>query len=368
MANIFRYSIGRKTTERTTPISRLWAGLFGRKGVTKLIANEFFTGLAQLLPTIVLNTPADSASVSDTTPTLNFTGTDLNGDVLEYEVQIDTVNTFDSVAGTPVINDSYSETNQDAIHTLGLNYDDGASQTFTASINGILDSTKFSIQPSGSPTGNALMKIYAVTGTMGVDSKPTGTALAVSDNFNVATLGAGFTQPTFTFSGANRINIVAGTNYAVTFEYKGGDVSNFIYTAVDTTSATHIGNDAVLAGGVWYDEISYDAPFYVYTIGPSTPLLDKVSNVDIGFTAGHPFSSGVAIDYTVQSALSLLTYYWRVRVKDPLGTNTFGSWSEIRSFTISTSSIKTINGLAIVSVKTVNGLAIVSVKSINGLN
>jgi len=52
---------------------------------------------ANTAPTVALNTPADAGSISDDTPTLEFTGTDAEGDVIEYEIQIDTVNTFDSV-------------------------------------------------------------------------------------------------------------------------------------------------------------------------------------------------------------------------------------------------------------------------------
>ena len=47
-------------------------------------------------PTTALNTPTDTATGQSLTPTLNFTGTDPNGDTVEYEVQVDTVNTFDS--------------------------------------------------------------------------------------------------------------------------------------------------------------------------------------------------------------------------------------------------------------------------------
>jgi hypothetical protein len=58
-------------------------------------------GFAQVLsvqvpPTVVLNTPADAATGVSVTPTLEFTGTDLNVDSVRYEVQVDTVNTFDS--------------------------------------------------------------------------------------------------------------------------------------------------------------------------------------------------------------------------------------------------------------------------------
>jgi hypothetical protein len=47
-------------------------------------------------PTTALNTPTDTATGQSLTPTLNFTGTDADGDTIEYEVQIDTVNTFDA--------------------------------------------------------------------------------------------------------------------------------------------------------------------------------------------------------------------------------------------------------------------------------
>jgi hypothetical protein len=47
-------------------------------------------------PTVALNTPADMATGISTTPTLEFTGTDANGDDIRYQIQIDTVNTFDS--------------------------------------------------------------------------------------------------------------------------------------------------------------------------------------------------------------------------------------------------------------------------------
>lgn len=73
------------------------------------------------------------------------------------------------------------------------------------------------------------------------------------------------------------------------------------------------------------------------------PLIDKLSASDAGFVdvsnGGDttPFASGDQISYTVQgaNALSPGTYYWRVRGKDPSGTNTFGAWSGTRSFTVS---------------------------------
>ena len=73
----------------------------------------------------------------------------------------------------------------------------------------------------------------------------------------------------------------------------------------------------------------------VNTFGSGTLIADALSATDTGFTAGHPFASGSAIGYSIQNALpDGGTYYWRVRAKDPSGTNTFGAWSSTRSFVI----------------------------------
>lgn len=57
------------------------------------------------------------------------------------------------------------------------------------------------------------------------------------------------------------------------------------------------------------------------------------SNVDTPADTS-PFNSGDTVRYTVQSALGLGTYYWRVRAKDPSGSNTWGNWSETRKIHI----------------------------------
>ena len=49
-------------------------------------------------PSVVLNT-ANNKTFSTKTPTLEFTGTDPDGNTIMYQVQIDTVNTFDSQGG-----------------------------------------------------------------------------------------------------------------------------------------------------------------------------------------------------------------------------------------------------------------------------
>jgi hypothetical protein len=69
------------------------------------------------------------------------------------------------------------------------------------------------------------------------------------------------------------------------------------------------------------------------------PLLNKYSVSSTGFTGGDPYDSGNPIDFTVQSGDALavgMTYYWRVEAIDPSGTNTYGDWSSIYSFSVTT--------------------------------
>ncbi len=305
--------------------------------------------------TTALNTPADAGSVTTTTPTLNFTGTDPEGDAVEYEVQVDTVNTFDSSVTTI---DSYSESNQGTFQYLGNANITGDGQAITGT-GGIITRAKWFLLKTGSPVGTLVAKVYAHSGTFGTTSVPTGAALATSEVVDVSTVTGSYSLITFEFSGANRIALANGTNYVVTIEYDGNggnanDASNYIRVGADITSPTHAGIATNKGSGTWAASAGADYCFYVQTV---VPLLDKLSTTDAGFTAGHPFASGVAKDFTVQAGDALtngITYYWRARAGDPTGVNSYGAWATTRSFTVNTSTTttKTITGVARVTAAT----------------
>ena len=84
------------------------------------------------------------------------------------------------------------------------------------------------------------------------------------------------------------------------------------------------------------DSVDYQVQVDTVNTFDSVPLFaDALSATNPGFTVGHPFASGTAINYTIQNSLQRgTTYYWRVRAKDPSGTNTFGAWSSTRSIVI----------------------------------
>jgi len=77
------------------------------------------------------------------------------------------------------------------------------------------------------------------------------------------------------------------------------------------------------------------------------PLIRKLSETDAGFadiTNGadtNPFASGDQIGFTVQTGDILPddTYYWRVRAKNPYGTNKYGAWSATRSFVLTSAAV-----------------------------
>jgi hypothetical protein len=65
-----------------------------------------------------------------------------------------------------------------------------------------------------------------------------------------------------------------------------------------------------------------------------SPLISAFSATNAGFSSGHPFASGAAVNYAVQQGLATGTYYWRVAAIDPTGSNTYGAWSSTWSIIV----------------------------------
>jgi PKD repeat protein len=167
--------------------------------------------------------------------------------------------TITAGGSTPVTIDSYSETNRDNYGQLDANMR-GWGQAFTG--NGAsVTSAKFYLQKSGSPTGSAYAKIYAITGTFGSTAKPTGAALATSDAVTVSTIPTSYGLVQFNFS--TPYKTTNGTRYIITVEYTGGSSANFIRVGADGSSPTHAGNLSYNWSGTW-SPLNYDLSFYVY--------------------------------------------------------------------------------------------------------
>lgn len=340
-------------------------------------------------PTVVLNNPLDASSSTDDTPTLNFTGTDGDGDTIEYNVQIDPANTFDSGI-TSLISDNFDDNSLNG-SLWSANISGGG---ITMTETGSRFETVIPTQTVANAGRLASVNAYNLTGatvTVNTIQNPsTGTNCQSALFLDIdasnwfrwikqgGTLYAQYmkagsqnTAGSVSFSQVThkwwRVRESGGVIHWETSTDGVSWTDQFQFTHGMTITAVKIRIEAetfqaeTSPGSFIFDDFSFTTP---------GPYLNKLSTVDSGFTAGHPFVSGVAKDFTVQAGdtLPLGTYYWRVRAIDPLGSNIYGDYATTRSFSvISSTFIKTINGLANASVKSINGLVKASIKSFNGL-
>lgn len=158
-----------------------------------------------------LNSPSDSSSTSDTTPTFDFTGTGLGGS-MEYEIGISET---ELVTKAIVEQQGPSGNSSEPLNTTYK----GVGQAFTGN-GSYLESIQWALRRASSPTGTLTVKVYAHSGTFGTDSVPTGSPLAVSeDTMDVSTLATVETYYTFSFSGVDQIFLEDGVHYIATAEY-----------------------------------------------------------------------------------------------------------------------------------------------------
>lgn len=167
--------------------------------------------------------------------------------------------------------DSYSESNQDATSSMSAGIATRmVGQAFLGNGSAV-GSAVFYLNKSGSPTGNAVARVYASSGTP-PNAVGTGSPLATSDTLDVSTLTTSLALTTFNFTGANQITLTNGTYYIVVVDGGSvGDASNFIQAGYDSTSPSHGGNQAEKASISWTSYTSRDLCFYVYDNGGATP-------------------------------------------------------------------------------------------------
>lgn len=183
------------------------------------------------------------------------------------------------------LTDSYSESNSNGDASFGLNNAYAQSFTSDSDASNNLDSAKFYLKKVGSVSGNIVAKLYAMSGTMGTSSVPTGSALATSGVIDVATVTTSYVLYVFTFSGVERYAMAASTNYTITVEFAGGvDVSNTLHAGRDNSSPTDDGNLALRSAGTgtWTPNSGIDLCFYVYENADAPPAATARS---FGFVA-----------------------------------------------------------------------------------
>lgn len=128
-----------------------------------------------------------------------------------------------------------------------------------------LRQSEFLVSKENAPTGLAVSKLYAITGTPGMDAVPTGPALATSTGVDVSTFPVftNYALQRFTFPGTPP-QLMAGTSYAIVVEYTGANGANDVPLGRDVSAPTHPGNAVEFSSGAWVSESGRDIIFAVY--------------------------------------------------------------------------------------------------------
>lgn len=277
-------------------------------------------------PTVTPDSPYGYSVVTDTTPTLAFTGANPANDDIRYNVQIDTVNMVDTgYTDTYYFDGSNGGTDDGGEYTDEANAVDGSTTTYAESNTylAVLEMYGTNAPASGGAIKNVRWRMY-VDYTMPTGADGQQQLYSGSDFLSYMVLPDGF-GPGWT--DWTDMNIQPAPTGGWTWQKiqelwamaEAGDSGRIRVYKVEIEVAS---------------EVAYQ---------PSPNVIDKVSGTDSGFSGSpdnaDPFTSGQAVTYTVQAGDALTagtTYYWRVRGIDPSGTNTYGPWSETHSFDIET--------------------------------
>ncbi len=332
------------------------------------------TFYSQFAPTTALNTPADTATGVSVTPTLNFTGTDTNTDEVEYEIQIHTDDVFsESIAydndtssqnttgtGLTFSHTTSSSANTTGIIVVGIETRNGRSVSSVTyggdSLTKIIHSQPgadirtelwYRLLPKSgandvvvtiSASDYKIVTAVTYTYVSGIGNNNTG---GVSTD-TVATAQMSITGAT----GQLFVDIIGLQNDNDGLAPNGSqtEIANIRETGIARSAmSSKPGAASTTTDWSWTGNRAWAG--CVVGLVPRTSLIDKFSaSADATFTAGHPYPSGDATDYTVQAG-DILTagtlYYWRVRSIDPLGSNTYGAWATTRSFTVGGAAVVT---------------------------
>ncbi len=339
----FRFTTATRATALTATAVTCTGGTNGEDGALSYLIFADNTS-----PTVALNTPSDASNTNDTTPTLDFTGTDAESNDIRFNAHVyqplvtDDFNRADeSPIGGNWTNDALGE---GADNQLKIVSNQLQAVTAAASCEAYWNANTFS--------GDLEMYVKVVT-------KP-GNAQRFALTFlqNPGATGAwdGYECNFYDNAGADNIEIRRVDNGTATqlatvdFEMANGDILAFHKSSAGVYTVFQNGLQLATTAA----DTTYTGSFYAaVTIRDTTGVLDdwgvrqitlnKVSGTDSGFANPDvggdtdPFTSGDNIQFTVQGGDALTvgqTYYWRVRGIDPSGSNSYGAWSTARSFTI----------------------------------
>jgi len=338
-------------------------------GVDTILSPLVFGILYNLEPQVLPNT-ADNAVLNASGAVLEFTGTDPDANPIVYQVDICKVASFGHPAGDrnmPSSPTGIIHPNPSA--TLGWdgNYliDDRPGQCFAVDLTGKIVSVTVMFNKDADTNGTAYVKIYdfdtattygstgAPVGARPYTTAPTPDWIAISDGFFIDTSDtSGQSNRTFTFSGANQVELEGGKKYVLVIDWwpVNSLYNNTITVQADTMSPVHPGNMYQDGNGSASINNGPQAGWDLYfSVTLEVVIASFSSDVDLGFanvitpSDTSPFNSGEKVSYTKAGLAEDVTWYWRVSGKDPAGTNTWGGRSTVRAYTVEATSGITAN-------------------------
>ena len=221
---------------------------------------------------------------------------------------------------------AYSESNQDTVVSLQSGSTLGVGQSFTGTGTAV-SSARFYLKKTTSPTGFAIAKIYAHSGSFATTGIPTGAALATSVPFDVSTLTTSLVLTELKFIGSNQITLTNATNYVFTIEYSGS--GGTLDVGKDGSSPTAQGNYSTLAVVTWTPSTANAVIGYL-----CTGVQDEVFMTGAGTDFVPTFFSYFNTD---------ATYRWHVAAGGAAEFYSFVAWSQ----TIGSVAITGSNGICL---------------------
>ena len=198
---------------------------------------------------LITNTQLSNISTSD--------NVNLTENINLSNPQLGDINIFDNLKIVDGKNiDSYSENLVNDYTKVVYSLFNYVGTRFTNINPSTLSSARFYLKKVGVISGNAVVKIFALSGGL-----PIGSALATSDNFDVSILTTTAQLITFNFSGVNQI-VLTSQQYAVVIYYTGGSNSNWIMFGDRIVGGN--GNELESANGSsWFNATPFNIAFYV---------------------------------------------------------------------------------------------------------
>jgi hypothetical protein len=220
----------------------------------------------------------------------------LDGDNFSGSVVADVENSVNSIDV-----DSLGTANRDGDQILGDGTIQGVAQSFFSDTsNRTLSNCRFHLSKAGTPTGNAIARLYALSGTIGGgDDIPTGSALATSLPLDVSTLDGTPTTTIFDFE--DEVTILSTQDYCIALEYDGGDGTNHVLMSRDASTPPHSGNMATsddIETSSWDAVAGTDLVFFVNGDGIVKITTTNGANPSSSINTGSPLGTTIIVSVT----------------------------------------------------------------------